>query len=94
MMLSKPISRFIEKLRSTSGGIGPYNLLVFANHPQHYSDDDKPPPGDHWAAFIAAKPRVPVFEETGLTGLIGGLDLYRKVPTNFPKLLPDTNVPA
>jgi hypothetical protein len=93
VILSERISRYIHKVRSARGGVDPYNVLVFTNHSQHYSEDDKPPPGDHWAAFISDKPRVPVFSESALRDLLNALDLYRNVPTDFPKLIPGTNIP-
>jgi hypothetical protein len=93
VILSKYISRYIQEVRLASGGVDPYNLLVFTNHPQHYSEDHKPPLGDHWAAFISDKPRVPVFAQSALHDLLNALDFYRNVPTDFPKLIPGTNVP-
>jgi hypothetical protein len=91
--LSKPISRYIDEIRATNGGVDPYNLLVFTNHPQHYSEHDRRTPDDHWAAFISDKPRVTVFAESALRDLLNALDLYRNVPTDFPNLIPGTNIP-
>jgi hypothetical protein len=91
--LSKPISRCIHRIRSENGSLDPYNLLVFTNHPQHYSEDDAPPPGNHWAGFISDKPRVPVFQVAALHDLLKALELYGNIPTDFPELVPGTNIP-
>jgi len=93
VMLSEPISRHIHRVRPANGGIDPYNLLVFTNHPRHYSEHAKPAPRDHWAAFVSDRPRVPVFAESALRDLLSALDLYRNVPTDFPNLIPGTNIP-
>jgi hypothetical protein len=93
VVLSKHISRYIHRIRSENGYVDPYNLLVFTNHPQHYSEDDEPPLGNRWAAFISDKPRVPVFQLAALNDLLKALDLYGNIPTDFPKLLPGTNIP-
>ena len=75
-------------------GVDPYNLLVFTNHPQHYSVGDIAAPKDHWAALVSNNPRVKVFKQSALTDLLKALDLYGNIPTDFPKLVPGTNIPA
>ena len=93
MIMSKKISRLASLVRSRDG-VDPYNLLIFTNHPQHYSVGEAAAPKDHWAALISNNPRVRVFKENALANLLKALDLYGNIPTDFPKLLPGSNIPA
>jgi len=93
MIMSKKISRLASLVQSRDG-VDPYNLLIFTNHPQHYSLGDAAAPKDHWAAIISNNPRVQVFKANALTDLLKALDLYGNIPTDFPKLLPGSNIPA
>lgn len=93
VLLSEKVSRLARFVRDPNGA-DPYNLLVFTNHPQHYSADDCPASKDNWAALVSNNPRVPIFRQIALSDLMKALNLYGNVPTDFPKLLPGTNIPA
>lgn len=93
VIMSKRISRLASLIRSRDG-VDPYNLLAFTNHPQHYSVGAVAAPKDHWAALISNNPRVQVFKKSALTDLLGALGLYGNIPTDFPTLLPGSNIPA
>ena len=67
------------------GGEDPYNILVFSNHPQHYSKDHTIAPGNHWAATISRNPRVQTYREQALHDLFRAVNLYGNVPTLFPE---------
>jgi hypothetical protein len=66
-------------------GVDPYNFLAFSNHPQHYSDDDTVAPGNHWAAIVSQKARVPIHHQQALMDLVNAVNLYGNVPTHFPQ---------
>jgi len=80
--------RLLETLRKDYGSVDPYNLLVFSNHPQHYSDDDAMAPGSQAVGVISRNPRVPVYRQEGLIDLLKAANLFGNVPTAFP---PDRN---
>jgi hypothetical protein len=82
---SKPMATLMQAIRKEHGGVDPYNILVFSNHPQHYSEDDSIAPGNRWAAIIPQKPRVPVHHPGALQDLCTAVNLYGNVPTHFPK---------
>ena len=86
---SLAMSALMEKVRKDYGGVDPYNLIVFSNHPCHYSDDDRPATGSRWSGFISQKARVPVIHQQTLFDLLRAVNLYGNVPTHFP---PDRNV--
>jgi hypothetical protein len=81
---SRAMSALMESVREDYGGVDPYNLLVFSNHPQHYSEDDQVAPGSRWAGFISQKTRVPVYHQQALFDLFKAVNLYGNVPTQFP----------
>jgi hypothetical protein len=82
---SKPMATLMEAIRKEHGGIDPYNLLVFSNHPQHYSEGDEIAPGNRWAGIISQKARVPVYHLNALQDLFTAVNLYGNVPTHFPE---------
>lgn len=86
--LPRVMSSLLDMLRKDHGGVDPYNLLVFSNHPQHYSDDDTMAPGRQVAGIISRNARVPVYREEALVDLLKAANLYGNVPTAFP---PDRN---
>lgn len=85
---SAAMASILDKLRDDYGAVDPYNLIVFSNHPQHYSADDTRAPGNQSAAFVSQKPRVAVHHETAMHDLAKAVSLYGNVPTLFP---PDRN---
>jgi hypothetical protein len=84
IVMSKAMTALVQKIRIDYGGVDPYNLLVFSNHPQHYSNDHSMAQGSHWAAIISRKPRVPVYKEQALNEILKAVNLYGNVPTLFP----------
>jgi hypothetical protein len=82
---SRPMISLMDAVRKDHGGIDPYNVLVFSNHPQHYSEDDSIAPGNHWVAIISQQARVPVYQLDALQDLCTAVSLYGNVPTHFPK---------
>jgi hypothetical protein len=87
---SAAMAALMERVRKDYGGVDPYNILVFSNHPQHYPDDDRIAPGSHWSGFISQKTRVPVYHQQALFDLVKAVNLYGNVPTHFP---PDRSQP-
>ena len=83
--LSERISKFIGDLRKENGGVDPYNVLVFSNHPQHYSDGDAKAPSNQWAAYLSERPRVPLHSDVAVRAIFEALKIYENVPTDFPK---------
>ena len=84
MLPSRAMAALMDRIRKDNAGVDPYNFLAFSNHPQHYSDDDNIAPGNHWAAIVSQKARVPVYQQQALFDLINAVNLYGNVPTHFP----------
>lgn len=57
---SKAMAALLDRVRDDYGAVDPYNILVFSNHPQHYSEGDRTAPGSQSAVWISQKARVPV----------------------------------
>jgi hypothetical protein len=88
MVPSLAMASIMDRVRKDNGGIDPYNMLVFSNHPQHYSEDEAVAPGSSWAGFISQKSRVVVPQQQALVDLFTAVNLYGNVPSHFP---PDRN---
>lgn len=78
----------LDQTRKEYGGVDPYNILVFSNHPQHYSRPGQIAPPSRVAASISQTPRVQVFHRQALIDLLNAANLYGNVPSHFP---PDRN---
>lgn len=81
---SLAMAALMDRIKRDYGGVDPYNLIVFSNHPQHYSGDDQVAPGNNWAGFICQEARVPVFHRQALIDLLTAVNMYGNVPTHFP----------
>ncbi len=82
---SRGMATLMEAIRKEHRGLDPYNLLVFSNHPQHYSEGDEIAPGNRWVGIISQKTRVPVHRVGALQDLLTAVNLYGNVPTHFPE---------
>jgi hypothetical protein len=82
---SRPMATLMEAIRKEHGGVDPYNLLVFSNHPQHYSEDDEIAPGNRWVGIIPQRARVPTYHLSALQDICTAANLYGNVPTHFPE---------
>ena len=82
---SRPMVALMEAIRKEHGGIDPYNILVFSNHPQHYSEDDSVAPGNRWAAIISQRARVRVYQPAALQDICTAVNLYGNMPSHFPE---------
>lgn len=85
---SRGMCALIDKVCEDHSGVDPYNLLVFSNHPQHYSRAGQLAPQSRMLALISHNPRVRVFREEALVALLTAANLYGNVPSHFP---PDRN---
>ena len=83
--ISKAKLAVAQRTRKSYGGIDPYNLLVFSNHPRHYSSDDQAAPPNRLAGIILQCPRIPVFHQKAVLDLYNAVNLYGNVPTHFPE---------
>ena len=84
MLPSRAMAALLDHIRKDNGRVDPYNFLAFSNHPQHYSDDDTVAPGNHWAAIVSQKARVPIHHQHAVMDLVNAVNLYGNVPTHFP----------
>jgi hypothetical protein len=81
---SRAMAALVDRVRKDYANVDPCNLLVFSNHPQHYSSDSQVAPPSRMAGFISQRPRVVVFKQEALVDLLNATNLYGNVPTHFP----------
>jgi uncharacterized protein YchJ len=81
---SPAMASIIDKLRHDYGGVDPYNVIVFSNHPQHYSADEGRAPGNQSTVVVSQQSRVRVYHEAAMHDMAKAVSLYGNVPTLFP----------
>jgi len=92
-IMSEPMLRLARLVQAHHRGVDPYNLLVYSNFPQRYGDG-YPGVQDQWGTLRSNRPRVPLVHEAALNDLVRAIDLFGNIPTDFPKLVPGSNIPA
>jgi hypothetical protein len=78
------MASLLERIRRDHGGLDPYNVLVFSNHPQHYERTGTAPGMSRVVGKIATNPRVKIFHPKALEDLLRATALNGVVPTDFP----------
>ena len=76
--------RLLDLVRKQNGGRDPYELLVFTNHPHHYSEESEADPARHLLGALARIPSPPDDHLTYLTAICRAATLYGNIPTEFP----------
>jgi hypothetical protein len=83
---SRASAALMEAVRKDYGGVDPYNLLIFSNHPPHYSGTYELAQPGRWMGIVSQRPRVRVLHDRALFDLLNAANLYGNVPTHFPKV--------
>jgi hypothetical protein len=78
-----------DRLRKEYGGKDPINLLLFTNHPQHYTKDEEIAQQPLWLALISQVPLKPARPDV-LLALAQAANLYGKTPQELPGTTRDT----
>jgi hypothetical protein len=72
-----------DRLRKEHGGKDPINLLLFTNHPQHYTKDEELAQKPQWLAQITKVPVKPIRVDL-LWALATAANLYGNIPQELP----------
>jgi hypothetical protein len=72
-----------DRLRKEHGGKDPITLLLFTNHPQHYTKDEELAQKSHWVAQISGSPVKPVQLDV-LLDLANAINFSGNIPQFFP----------
>jgi hypothetical protein len=72
-----------DRLRKEHGGKDPISLLLFTNHPQHYTKDEELAQKSHWVAQISGCPVKPVPLNV-LMDLANAINFSGNIPQFFP----------
>jgi hypothetical protein len=77
-----PVVRGIDR----RGEEDPWDLMVFSNHPEHYSDDDAPATGGYAAGMFGKNTRVGTQPPTELVALCEAAYKFRTLPNRFEEM--------
>ncbi|MCI0350818.1 MAG: SEC-C domain-containing protein [Acidobacteriales bacterium] len=84
------ILRTLNRMRAEHGGKDPISMVVFTNHPQHYTKDDEMAGKPHLLSQISLLPTRPVRQDV-LWTLHQAANLYGNIPQELPANGPATN---
>lgn len=76
------ILRLVERIRKEHNGADPYAMLIFTNHPHHYTEPNELDPQRHVLAIIS--PTVDGAKLQALLALYQAANLYGNIPNEFP----------
>ncbi len=76
------ILRLVERIRKEHNGADPYAMLIFTNHPHHYTEPNELDPQRHVLAIIS--PTVDSAKCKHYWLCIRG-NLYGNIPNEFPR---------
>jgi hypothetical protein len=77
------ILRAQDRFRKEYGGKDPISLLIFTNHPQHYTKDEEIAHHGHWLAQVSQVPLKPARLDV-LWALAQAVNLYGSIPQELP----------
>lgn len=87
----KLILRTLAKLRNENGGKDPINLVVFTNHPQHYTKDEEIAQQAHLLSVISQVP-IRAARQEALWAVTQAANLYGNIPEELtPTIAADQN---
>lgn len=79
------MQKLLDRIRKEHGGIDPFNLVVFTNHPHHYGKDDEADPRKHIMSFLSQIPKNSVNHPDVILGIHIGACKYGNIPNKFPE---------
>jgi hypothetical protein len=74
----------IDRDRKEHGGVDQYAMLVFTNHPHHYTDPQELDPQRHTLSVLPLASARPVTQSAALDDLRHAVELYGNIPNEFP----------
>lgn len=75
----------LNNLALESGGILPFNMLIFTNFPHHYGDPGKPNPMKHTYVVEAVRPKLSSIYPEVMKSIEQAVLQYGNIPNEFPK---------
>jgi hypothetical protein len=74
----------VDRDRKEHGGVDRYAMLVFTNHPHHYTQPNELDPQKHHLSIVPFAPARPVIHSSALDDLRNAVGLYGNIPNEFP----------
>jgi hypothetical protein len=83
--ISKPMEGMLDRIRANQGGIDPYSMIVFTNHPHSLPSEEARAPIGLAVSCISTIPSRPVEHMDALIELTAAARMYYSVPNELPK---------
>jgi hypothetical protein len=82
---SRLLLGLLDRVAREHGDSDPYAMLIFSNHPQHYTLPDMPNELDSQKNLLAVSSRHPAPEwQAALLAFYRAANLYGNIPNEFP----------
>jgi SEC-C motif len=72
----------LERIRKEHGGVDPYSMLIFTNHPHHFAAAEEHDPPMHLSCWM---PQNPGARPEALIAIANASSLYSNIPQGFPE---------
>ena len=82
---SRIMTALQERIRREHGGVAPYALLIFTNHPHHYAAPEEIDPRKHLLSVMPMKAPAGIIHPEAVLALHKAASLYGNIPNEFPK---------
>lgn len=77
--------KFLGEVRKKHGGVDPYSLVLFTNHPHYYGKEDEQVPAGKTLFVMSQLPKNPPTHPKAILDLYTAADLYGNIPNTFPE---------
>jgi uncharacterized protein YchJ len=81
---SRGMLKVLDLARRNNSGTDPYSLIVFTNHPHHYTEEHEADPTRHLLGALAKHPAPSEAYLPALTAICRAAALYGNIPNEFP----------
>ena len=81
---SRIMATLLDRVCREHGGVDPYALLVFTNHPHHYAAPDEIDPRKHLLSVTPQQAPPGVTHAEAVLALHSAANLYGNIPNQFP----------
>lgn len=74
----------LDRIRKKHNGKDPYNLVVFSNHPHHYTREEEIDPTKHLLSIVSKIPIKQVATMQAVIDIHEAANKYGNIPNELP----------
>lgn len=80
----KAFTKILDRIRKKHNGKDPYNLVVFSNHPHHYTREEEIDPTKHLLSIVSKIPIKQVATMQAVIDIHEAANKYGNIPNELP----------